>query len=137
MNCAPIFIVDDDLDDQDFLKEAWDELEFKNPLKFFKNADEILAYLKQEEEIPFLIISNFYLNKTTGLELKQKLLQDESINYKSIPFVFFSDTATKAQVEKSYDLGSNGFFVKGKNIQEIRDTLADIVNYWQRSQTPY
>lgn len=136
MNTGPILIVNDDLDDQDFFKEAWKELEFTNQLKFFTNAKEVLNYLKQEKTLPFLIISDLYLHDMNGFELKKKLLEDSSLNYKTIPFVFFSDTASNAQIEKSYDLGSHGFFIKGKNIKEIKNTLADIVKYWQKSKAP-
>ncbi|WP_018614528.1 response regulator [Segetibacter koreensis] len=136
MNTAPILIVDDDLDDQEFLQEAWKELDFTNKLIFFKTAEEVLNYLKQEKESPFLIISDVNLPKMNGFELKEKILNDTSIRYKSIPFVFFSNTATNKQIEKSYDLGSNGFFIKGQSMTEIKNTFTNIVNYWQKSKTP-
>lgn len=136
MNTGPVLIVNDDLDDQEFFKEAWEELEYTNPLKFFTNAEEVVNYLRQEKTVPFLIISDLYMHNMNGFELKKKLLEDRSINYKTIPFVFFSDAASNSQIEKSYDLGSHGFFIKEKNIKDIKSTLADIVKYWQKSKTP-
>lgn len=136
MNTAPILVVDGDKDEWEFLQDAWEELEYTNELIFFSDAEEMLNYLKEEKTVPFLIISEVNLYKMNGFELKKKLLEDNLINYKSIPFVFFSNTATKAQIEKSYDLGSNGFFIKGKNMHEIKSTLIDIVNYWAKSKTP-
>lgn len=136
MNTAPILIVDDDLDDHEFLQEAWEELEFTNELIFFSNAEEVLNYLKQEVTVPFLIISDVNLPKMNGFELKKKLLEDDSVNYKTVPFVFFSNTATNTQIEKSYDLGGTGFFIKEQNMLEIKKTLTDIVNYWQKSKAP-
>ena len=136
MNTEPILIVDGDKDEWEFLQNAWEGLEYPNQLIFFSDAEEVLSYLKKERIIPFLIICDVNLHKMNGFELKKKLLEDNLINYKSIPFVFFSNTATKAQIEKSYELGTNGFFIKGKNIEEIKNTLIDIVNYWERSKTP-
>lgn len=136
MNTAPILVVDDDLDDQEFLQEAWEELAFPNELIFFSNAEEVLNYLKQEVTVPFLIISDVNLPKMNGFELKKKLLEDDSVNYKTVPFVFFSNTATNTQIEKSYDLGGTGFFIKEQNMLEIKKTLTDIVNYWQKSKAP-
>ncbi|HLL44081.1 MAG TPA: response regulator [Segetibacter sp.] len=136
MNTEPILIVDGDKDEWEFLQNAWEGLEYPNQLIFFSDAEEVLNYLKKEKIIPFLIICDVNLHKMNGFELKKKLLEDNLINYKSIPFVFFSNTATKAQIEKSYELGTNGFFIKGKNIEEIKNTLIDIVNYWARSKTP-
>lgn len=136
MNTQPIFIVDDDKDEWEFIQDAWEELEYKNQLIFFSNAEDVLNYLKQEKVVPFLIISDVKLNKMSGFDLKKKIFEDISINHKSVPFVFFSNTATTAQIEKSYDLGSNGFFIKGQNMEEIKNTLKDIFNYWQKSKTP-
>ena len=136
MNTEPILIVDGDKDEWEFLQDAWEGLEYPNQLIFFSDAEEVLSYLKKEKIIPFLIICDVNLHKMNGFELKKKLVEDNLVNYKSIPFVFFSNTATKAQIEKSYDLGSNGFFIKGKSMDEIKNTLIDIVNYWERSKTP-
>lgn len=136
MNTEPILIVEDDLDDQEFMQEAWSELEFTNQLIFFKTGTELINYLTQEKTVPFLIISDVNLHKMDGFELKKKLLEDNVLNHKSVPFVFFSNTASDTQIKKSYDLGSHGFFIKGTNIKEIKNTFTDIVNYWQNSKAP-
>lgn len=136
MNTAPILIVDDDLDDQEFLQEAWKELEYANPLIFFTEPKDVLNFLRKENTVPFLIISDVNLRKMDGFEFKKTLLEDSSMNYRSIPFVFFSNTASNKQVEKAYDLGSNGFFIKGRNITEIKETFTSIIEYWQKSKVP-
>lgn len=136
MNTAPILIVEDDLEDREFIQEAWNELEFKNELIFFNSGTELIDHLTKEKTIPFLIISDVNLHKMDGFKLKEKLLEDESLNHKSVPFVFFSNIAANAQIKKSYDLGGHGFFVKGTNIKEIKNTLGRIVKYWQISQAP-
>ena len=133
---GPIMIIEDDIDDQEFFKEAWDELQYPNPLKFFKRSEEVLQYLKQEDVVPFLIISDVSLPKMNGFELKKKLLEDHTINHRTIPFIFFSDSASNEQIVKSYDLGSNGFFMKGRDIEELKSILAKIFDYWQKSRTP-
>jgi CheY-like chemotaxis protein len=71
-----------------------------------------------------------------GFELKEKILQDTSANYKSIPFVFWSAAVSKSQIEKSYDLGGNGFFLKENTFDGIKKSLSDIVGYWSKSIVP-
>ena len=112
MNSAPILIVDDDTDDQDLLQAAWKELEYENELLFFSTGEEVLTYLQEEKRTPFLILCDVNIPKMDGFQLKAKLLQDTQMNYKSIPFVFWSSLASTAQIQRSYDLGGNGFFVK-------------------------
>ena len=136
MNTATILIVDDDLDDQEIIQEAWKELDYQNELIFFTNPKKVINYLQEEKIVPFLIICDVNLPKMDGFEFKKKLLEDTSLNYKSIPFVFFSNTASLAQIQKSFDLGSNGFFIKGNNMREIKETFTSIIEYWQKSKAP-
>lgn len=136
MNTAPIFIVDDDMDDKDLLKEAWEELEFTNQLVFFKSGEEVLQYLKAEPVVPFLILCDVNIPRMNGFELKKKLFEDSSIRYKSIPFVFWSGMVSQAQIQEAYNLGVNGFFVKQNSFSEIKQSLVEIVKYWMKSKVP-
>ena len=71
-----------------------------------------------------------------GFELKAHLLEDSSLNYKSIPFVFWSSQVSKAQIQKAYDLGGNGFFVKESNFEDLKSFLHTLMEYWLKSKTP-
>jgi CheY-like chemotaxis protein len=136
MNEGPILIVDDDGDDREFLKEAWNELDFPNRLLFFDGGQQILDYLNSEKVAPFLIICDVNIPKMDGFELKRRILENSSMNYKSIPFVFWSSQVSKTQIERAYDLGVNGFFVKDNNFNDLKQSLIDIVKYWRKSKTP-
>ncbi len=136
MNTAPIIIVDDDTDDRELLQDAWGELDYKNPLIFFNKGEDLLHYLKTEKTIPFLILCDVNIRKMDGFQLKEKLMEDTSLNYKSIPFVFWSSAASNAQIQKAYDLSVNGFFLKENNFEEIKQSLIDIVKYWLKSKAP-
>ncbi|MDQ3551827.1 MAG: response regulator [Bacteroidota bacterium] len=136
MNNAPILIVDDDMDDRQLLLAAWEELNLPHPLIFFENGEKVLHYLKSEKTKPFLILCDVNLPKMNGFELKKKLIEDPSINYKSIPFIFWSTSASQSQIQKSYDLAGHGFFIKEHSFEELKQSLIQIVNYWTKSKTP-
>ncbi len=136
MNSGPVIIVDADADDKEFLNEAWKELEYPNPLLFFNNGKQVIDYLKSEKQIPFLILCDVNIPGMDGFELKKKILEDMSMNYKSIPFVFWSSQVSQSQIEKAYDLGVNGFFVKDIKFKELKQSLRVIVNYWSKSKVP-
>lgn len=136
MNTAPILIVDDDEDDRQLLQDAWTELGFPNALLFFNTGEEVMHYLYTERTTPFLILCDVNIPKMDGFELKAKLLEDSAMNYVTIPFIFWSSEVSKKQIQKAYDLGVNGFFVKGSTFEEIKQSLNDIVNYWQNSKIP-
>lgn len=136
MKAAPIVIADDDNDDNEFLKAAWEELGFENPLVFFQTGEQVLEYLKTEKLTPFMILSDVNLPKMDGFELKEKLFMDSDLKYVSIPFIFWSTTASEAQIKKAYDLGGNGFFIKGSSFESIKNSLVGIVKYWTESKVP-
>ena len=112
------------------------ELPFENQLIFCSSGNEVLEYLYSPETKAFLILSDVNLPKMDGFELKAKLLEEDAMNYKSIPFVFWSSAVTRSQIEKAYDVGVNGFFVKEPDFQSVKQSLIDIVNYWRKSLTP-
>ena len=136
MTTGPILIVNNDEDDRELLKEAWRELGFPNTLLFFSNGRDVLEYLDSDKTTPFIILCDVNMPGMDGFELKEKILEDADMEYKSVPFVFWSDEVSKAQIQKAYDLGGNGFFLKGNSFDEIKESLSDIVHYWSKSKMP-
>ena len=136
MNNSPVFIVDDDSDDWLLIKEVWEELEFKNPLQFFNSAESVLKHLKQSSVEPFIIISDVNLGEKDGFYLREKLINQNHTKYKTIPFIFFSSSASNAQIKKAYDLSAHGFFIKDSDIAELKKTFRIIVEYWFKSKAP-
>jgi CheY-like chemotaxis protein len=136
MSKLPIIIVDDDMDDREFLQDAWKELDLDHPLIFCNNGNALLEYLDSGKTTPFLILCDVNIPKMDGFELKEKILHNANTKYKSIPFVFWSSAVSNAQVQKAYDLGVNGFFLKENNLESLKQSLIDIVRYWSKSKTP-
>ena len=136
MNEGPVFIVDNDQDDQEFIRSVWQELKYQNELLFFQRGEAVLRYLKTNAVVPFLIISDVNLPGKDGYELKKQVLDGNALYYKSVPFVFLSDKVSNEQIKKAYDLRVNGFFIKDNTLQELKSTFAAIVQYWMRSVVP-
>lgn len=136
MNDSPVFIVDSDIEDKELIEDAWHELGFQNKLCFFKNAEDVIHELEKGDTVPFLIISEIDLPKTSGLELKQNLSKNKSTNFKSIPFVFLTDIPSQAQIEQAYHLCTNGLFIKSDSFSKLKQQLIDIIKYWRESIVP-
>jgi CheY-like chemotaxis protein len=136
MNDSPIFIVDSDMDDQELLEQAWEELQYPNKLYFFKSAEDALDQIQSKPLVPFLIICEFSLPMMSGLEFKQHLVEHKITNYKSIPFVFLSANISQSQIERAYDLRTNGVFKKHDSFEKIKQQLIDIAKYWRESLVP-
>ena len=136
MNTSPIYIVDDDSDDEDLVKEAFEELGITREVKFFRTAEGVLNELKNDV-VPFMILSDVNLPMMDGFQLREKILNETSITDKSIPFIFWSTSASEAQVKRAYDLSAHGFFLKGRSFKELKEKIQEMVKYWSDSLAPH
>ena len=136
MNYRPVFIVDDDLEERDIIRDIFQELNVQNPLLFFETGQEVLEHMQKDPTNPFLIICDLNLPQMDGFALRQKFADEDSFHYKSIPFIFWSTTASNDQIKKAYDFGAHGFFFKGHSYAEMRESLSTIFHYWMSSKSP-
>ena len=51
---GPVIIIEDDADDQDFLKEIFQKLNYQNKILFFCDGEEALEHINVTDELPFL-----------------------------------------------------------------------------------
>jgi CheY-like chemotaxis protein len=137
MNTNPIYIVDDDKDDEDLIREAFNELGITNELRFFSTAEGVLYELNNNENTPFVIISDINLPRMDGFQLREKVLEGTGIRDKSIPFIFWSTSASDAQIRRAYDLSAHGFFLKGTTYKELKERIHEMIKYWSDSLTPH
>lgn len=133
---GPILIVEDDLEDQEIMREVFDELQISNELKFFTNGNAVLEFLRATKEKPFLIITDINLHGLNGLELREEIMKDELLRKKSIPFIFLSTSDGKQIIEKVYELQVQGYFQKQTSFGAIKEQVKLIVAYWQACRHP-
>ena len=133
---GPIIIIEDDLDDQDILQEAFTALDYGNKVMFFTDGYAALKYLTDSEVEPFIIFSDINMTKLNGIELREKIHQNEQLRLKSIPFLFFSTSTEQRHVIDAYSKSAQGFFIKPSSFEEIKDTLRTILEYWLKCVSP-
>lgn len=133
---GPIIIIEDDLDDQEVLSEVFQELAYKNEVIFFGDGEKALEYLTGTTVEPFIIFSDINMPRLSGMELRQKIHENEDLRLKSIPYLFFSTSAEQDHVVDAYSKSVQGFFVKPSSYQEIRETIRTIVEYWNKCVSP-
>ena len=136
MNTGPVWIIDSDVDDQEMVREVWDELHLKNELRFFDGAEDAMQSLSEVDTAPFIIICEVRLPKIDGFELRERMLATGSKKFKSVPFIFWSADATEEQITHAYNLSVHGFFIKETRFEELKNTFRFIINYWLRSKMP-
>lgn len=132
----PLLIVEDDADDQYFIRTICDKLGVSSELIFVDDGLKALNYLQTTQNKTFLILCDINMPVMNGLELRRKIQEDEELRKKSIPFIFLSTAARPKEVEEAYDLTVQGFFLKASQLSEMEKTLDLILNYWLRCKHP-
>lgn len=133
---GPIVVIEDDSDDQEILKEIFDNLNYKNPIIYFSDGEDALNYLTETRVKPFLILSDINMPKLSGFELREKIYVNESLNLKCIPYLFFTTTSNQKSVIDAYSQSVQGFFVKPNDFARLQNTIQKIVEYWQECEAP-
>lgn len=133
---GPIVIIEDDLDDQEILVEIFKEMDYGNDIVFFTDGEQALQYLTDTAIEPFLILSDINMPKLNGLELREKVHNNEDLRLKSIPYLFFTTSAEQKHVIDAYSRSIQGFFVKPDSVGRLKDTLSKIVDYWKECVSP-
>jgi len=133
---GPIIIIEDDIDDQEILSAVFNELNYKNEIIFFGDGEKALEYLTTTELEPFIIFSDINMPRLSGMELREKIHQNEDLRLKSIPYLFFSTSAEQRHVIDAYSKSIQGFFVKPSGYNEIKETIKTIVSYWECCVSP-
>jgi len=133
---GPIVIIEDDTDDQEILSDIFKELDYNNKLIFFADSVQALEYLTDTDIEPFLVLSDINMPKLNGMELREKIHNNEDLRLKSIPYLFFSTSAEQKHVIDAYSRSIQGFFVKPNNIDKLKNVIVKIVEYWQECESP-
>jgi CheY-like chemotaxis protein len=133
---GPIIFIEDDLDDQQIFQDIFDALEYENEIIFFSEGEAALDYLNKNEVEPCIIFSDINMPKLSGLELRNKIHENENLRIKTIPYLFFSTSAEQQHVVDAYSKSIQGFFIKPSNYNEIEDLLKSIIDYWKKCVSP-
>lgn len=132
-----IVIIEDDIDDQEVIKEVIKELNISNEVILFSSTSEAFQFLKTAIKQPFLIICDINLPVANGLDFKKQIDNDPQLKQKSIPFIFFSTVANKQLVTKAYtEMTVQGFFEKPSNMEDIKKAVFIINEYWKLCKHP-
>ena len=133
---GPIIVIDDDLEDQMILHEIFKNLNYPNEVIFFSDGNSVVEYLRNAEDLPFLIISDINMPGMNGFEIRDKICANEKLSKQCIPYLFFTTSVDKKAVQQAYAMSVQGFFMKPTTMNDLRDTMKKIIDYWKESYAP-
>lgn len=131
-----ILLVEDNPDDEELTRLAFEESRLANALHVVRDGEEALEYLfgtgrhaqRDMSLMPQLILLDLKLPKVDGHEVLERIRQDPSTKY--IPVVVMTTSREESDLVSSYDLGANSFIQKPVDFVRFIEAVRQVGAYW-------
>lgn len=114
-----ILLGEDDLDDEDLLREIIGDIDNSFYLLFMNNGRKLMNFLNEmpDNHLPCLILLDYNMPELTGAEILKEMKQHR--RYDSIPKVIWSTSGSETFKKICIDLGANEYVLKPSNVNEL------------------
>lgn len=120
-----ILIVEDDIDDQIFFIEAINSIDQYFECVTVGNGAEALDHLNNTNTLPSIILLDLNMPLMNGYVFLEKV--KEIPDFKKIPVVIFSTSASPNDRDRTKKLGATSFFTKSSNMADLKTALTKIL----------
>ena len=139
---STILIIEDDPNDQLFLKMALEAVGVQNPIFEAKDGKDALEYLggtgpyanRQQNPLPYLVILDLKLPQIMGLELLKWIRQRPELD--CLIVIIFTSSANPSDVDQAYKLGANAYLVKPCSFDKLRGLAQSLKDFWLLHNQP-
>ena len=125
-----VFIVDDDPDDRESIRDAFLANKHHQEYVFMKNGDQLLEHLSTtgNAKHPSLILLDLNMPGKDGRDVLKEIKTNEKLQ--PIPVIILTTSSSLKDREISYELGANCFVTKPDSYQELMDITDSIARLW-------
>ncbi|GAB2689757.1 response regulator [Aliiglaciecola sp. 3_MG-2023] len=124
-----ILVAEDDLDDQELIRDALTENNLAlEKIKFAQDGEELISLLNTAEVLPNLILLDLNMPRKSGREALEEIKQNPKI--KHIPVIIFTTSDSEIDIKECYFLGSNAYLTKPNNYVDLVELMKDLINFW-------
>jgi two-component system, response regulator len=137
-NVKPITILmaDDDPDDRQLTKEAFEEARLANDLRFVEDGVELLDYLHRRGKYvdpatsprPGIILLDLNMPRKDGREALQELKQDP--RFRTIRVIILTTSKAEEDILRTYNLSAASYITKPVTFESLVDVVRTIGKYW-------
>jgi len=131
-----ILMADDDADDRQMTKEAFEESRLANDLRFVENGVELMDYLNRRGKYdapdssprPGLILLDLNMPKKDGREALKEIKADPRL--KNIRVVILTTSKAEEDIYRSYDLSAASYITKPVTFEQLVEVVKTLGKYW-------
>ena len=131
-----ILMADDDADDRQMTKEAFEESHLDDDLRFVEDGVELLDYLKRRGEYsnsssaprPGLILLDLNMPKMDERKALREIKADPRL--KCIRVVILTTSKAEEDILRIYDLSAASYITKPVTFAALIEVVRTLVKYW-------
>ncbi|HEX2981375.1 MAG TPA: response regulator [Anaerolineaceae bacterium] len=131
-----IIVAEDDPDDRMLIQDAIEEADLTNAVEFVEDGASLMDDLHQrlkktgqkKNYLPELILLDLNMPKKNGWQVLKEIKEDDRL--KTIPVVILTTSSSPEDVQRSYQLGGNGFITKPSTFTGLIEIMKSLNAYW-------
>ncbi|MCF6401480.1 response regulator [Chitinophaga filiformis] len=124
-----ILLAEDDIDDQELLENAIEEIDPTWQLVCIPNGRKFVKYLESigEEELPALMILDFNIPELTGVEVVKEL--NDQGRFRDVPKIIWSTSTSPIFKAMSIELGVKDYITKPSDLASFLTTARYMLSF--------
>ena len=125
-----VFIVDDDADDRESIRDAFLENKHNQEYVFMKSGDQLIDHLASVPKgaKPVVILLDLNMPGKDGRDVLKEIKGNKEL--RGIPVIVLTTSSSEKDREASYELGANCFVTKPDSYRELVNITDSIARLW-------
>lgn len=131
-----ILVADDDPDDRQLTREAFEEAKLVNDLRFVEDGVELMDYLQRKGKYadpaasprPSLLLLDLNMPRKDGRQALAELKQDP--NLRMIRVIIMTTSKAEEDILRTYNLSASSYITKPVTFDALVDVVKTIGKYW-------
>jgi CheY-like chemotaxis protein len=124
-----ILLGEDDIDDEELLKELFSSVDNSFSLTFINNGKQVIDYLNTlpDNSLPCLIVLDYNMPALNGADVLQELKNHS--RYSSIPKIVWSTSQSEIYKKKCLELEATDYIIKPSRVNELLETIQYMLSF--------
>ena len=124
-----ILLGEDDIDDEELLKELFSSVDDSFKLTFINNGRLLIEHLDtlSDNQLPCLLILDYNMPELNGADILENLKTRD--RYANIPKIIWSTSGTETYRKKCLDLGAEDYIIKPSRVSELVQAIKHMISY--------
>lgn len=124
-----ILLGEDDIDDEEFLKEIFSSVDNSFSLIFIRDGKRVIDYLDglPDDQLPCLIILDYNMPALNGAEILWEIKTRPK--YADIPKIIWSTSPSDMYRKKCMEAGADDYVIKPSSVNELLEIVRYIITF--------